>query len=74
MKSERHVKAVARVLIDVDVNSVWSGDCTFDQIYKQAEDSVRGLLTQRNGEAIAGLPKRVKSIEVVEVRVTETRQ
>lgn len=71
MKKTKRVKAITRVVIDVEADAVWGGDCTFDQIYKQAEDSIRGLLTSRNDVVLAEIPKRVKSIEVVEVRVTE---
>ncbi len=67
--SKRRVKAIVRVTLDVEADSVWNGDCTFEQIAKQAEDGVRGLLTQGNPLNAHELPRRIKSMEMVEVRV-----
>lgn len=74
MKSDKRVKAIARVVLEVEADGVWGGDCTFDQIYKQAEDGIRGLFTSRNGTILAEVPKRVKSITVVEVRVASLKE
>ncbi len=67
--SPRRVRAMVRVVLDVEADSVWGGDCSWDQIAKQAEDSVRGLLTNGNPLCLKEIPHRIKSFEVVEVKV-----
>lgn len=68
---KQRVKAVVRVTVDIEDDSVWGDDCTFAQIAKQAEDGVRGLLTSGNELALKGLNRRIRSLEFVEVRVVK---
>lgn len=68
MSNER-VRAIVRVVIDVDSDSVWGSDTTWDQIAKQAEDGVRGLLTNNNPLTLKNIPLSIKSLQVVEVIV-----
>lgn len=67
------VKAVVRVVIEVEADSVWSSDTTWDQIEKQAEDSVRELLTNLNPLTVKDIPKRIVSLQVLEVKVRKER-
>lgn len=71
MTTTSRVRATVRVVLDVEADSVWSGDTTWDQIAKQAEDDVRGLLTTNNELLLREIPKRIKSLRTVEVIVTE---
>lgn len=68
--SKKRVRAVVRVTMDIEADSVWGGDCNWDQIAKQAEDEVRGLLTSGNPLRLPGIPRRIKSLEVVQVIVS----
>jgi len=56
--------------MDVEADSVWGSSTTWDQISKQAEDGVRGMFLNGNKHAMQEIPHRIKSLEVVEVRVT----
>lgn len=66
---EGRVKATVRVVMDVEADSVWGSGTTWDQISKQAEDGVRGLLTSGNKFLSEQIPRRIKSLEVVHVVV-----
>lgn len=68
------VRATVRVMLDVEADSVWSSDTTWDQITKQAEDGVRGLLTGGNKLCLEDIPRRIKSLEVVEVKVSKEKR
>lgn len=60
----KRLKAVVRVEIDIEADSVWSSDASFEQVEKQAIIDIRGVLTQpefTNG--------KIRSMKVVEVRV-----
>ncbi len=52
---------------------MWSSETTWDQISKQAEDNVRGLLLNGNKLTLPEISHRIKSLEVVEVRVTHEK-
>ncbi len=67
--SKKRVRAVVRVIMDIDSDSVWGDDCSFLQIAKQAEDGIRGLLTNGHALALKTLPRRIRSLEMVEVIV-----
>ncbi len=67
--SETKVRAIVRVVMEVDSNSVWSGSTTWDQISKQAEDAVRGLLTGGNELALKDLQWLIKSLKFVGVKI-----
>ena len=67
--SKKRVRATVRVVMDVEAGSVWGDDCTWEQIAKQAEDGVRGLLTNDNDLSLKDIPKRIRSLEIVEVIV-----
>jgi hypothetical protein len=67
--NKRRVKAIVRVVMDVEADGVWGGDCNWDQIAKQAEDSVRGLLTNGNELTLKEIPRRIRGLDVVEVVV-----
>lgn len=67
--SNIRVRAVVRVIAEIEADSVWGGDTTWEQIAKQAEDGVRGLLTNNNAAALAGLTRRIRSLEFVGVNV-----
>lgn len=72
--SNKRVRAVVRVILDVESESVWASDTTFDQITKQACDDVRGLLTSGNDLALKNLTRRIRGLEVVEVKVAAEDQ
>lgn len=63
------VRATVQVVLEVEADAVWSTDTTWDQIAKQAEDSVRGLLTNNNDLTLKEIPRRIKSLQVVEVKI-----
>jgi hypothetical protein len=63
------VRAVVQVVLDVEAGDVWSTDTSWDQIAKQAEDSVRGLFTHGNELAMKDIPRRIKKLRVTEVLV-----
>jgi len=63
------LKAVVRVVLDVEADSVWSDNTTFQQISNQSCDDVRGMLTNGNILALKDLPRRIKSLEMVEVKI-----
>ena len=67
--SKGRVRAVVRVVLDVEADSVWGTETTWDQIARQAEDGVRGLLTNGNALALKELPRRIKSLQMIEVKV-----
>ena len=67
------VKATVRVVLDIEAHGAWGSDWTCDQIAKQAEDSVRGLLTNNNELTLKEIPKRIRSLEVVEVIVRKEK-
>lgn len=67
--SNTSVKAIAKVVLEIEASGVWSGDSTFDQIYRQACESVKGLLSSESDVILRSIPKRVSSVEIVEVRV-----
>lgn len=71
--NKNRVKATVRVVLDIEADGVWGSDCTCDQIAKQAEDNVRGLLIHGNELALAKIPKRISSLEVVEVIVRKEK-
>ncbi len=50
---KKTVKATVRVVVDVEADSTWSSDTSFDQISSQAEE----------------IPRRIRSIEFISVRV-----
>lgn len=63
------IKAVVRVVLDVEADSVWSGETTWNQVAEQAANGVRGLFTNSNIHTLKDIPRVVKNIEVVEVKV-----
>ena len=67
----KRVRATVRVVMDVEADSVWTSETTWDQISKQAEDSVNGLLLNGNSLTLKEIPKRIKSLKVIEVNVRE---
>ncbi len=67
--SDKRVMAVVRVTMDVEADSVWTADTTWEQIAKQAEDSVRGVLTNNNPLSLVHLPRRISNLQMVEVKV-----
>ena len=70
MPSEGRVRAIVRVVMDVEADSVWGSGTTWDQIAKQAEDGVRGMLTNGNKYITSeDIARTIRSLEVVEVRV-----
>ncbi len=69
--SKKRVKAIVRVVLDIEDDSVWGGDCTFEQIAKQAEDGVKGLLTNGNALALKDLNLKIRSLDMLEVRVVK---
>lgn len=72
--SSNRLRAVVRVVMDVEDDSVWSGDTTFDQVAKQAQEGVQGLLMNGNILCLKDLPRRIKSLEVIEVRVIKEQK
>ncbi len=66
---KKTVKATVRVVVDVEADSTWSSDTSFDQISSQAEDGVRNLLTGGNKLLAEEIPRRIRSIEFISVRV-----
>ena len=68
--AEKRVRATVRVTMDVEADSVWGSDTTWEQIYKQAEDGVCGLLTNGNELALKNLNRRIKNLQVVQVVVS----
>jgi hypothetical protein len=69
--AEGRVRAVVKVILEVEADSVWSSNTTWDQIAGQAEDSVRGLLTSGNALAMRTLPQRIMSLQMVEVKIRQ---
>ena len=69
--SKNRVRATVRVVLEIESDSVWGSDTTFDQIEKQAVDSVRGLLTNSNPLSLSEIPRRIRSLETIEVKVTK---
>lgn len=67
--SNKRLRAVVRVVLEVESDSVWSDSTTFEQVSKQACDDVRGLLLNGNLITLGQLPRRIKSLETVEVIV-----
>lgn len=67
--SNQRVRAMVRVVLDIEADSVWGDNCSWSQIAKQAEDSVRGLLMNGNPLCLKEIPHRIKSFEMVEVKV-----
>jgi hypothetical protein len=74
MAERKRVKAIVRVVLDVEAGGVWGGECNWDQIARQAEDSVRGLLTNSNKLSAAEIPRRIRALEMTEVRVVPESQ
>jgi len=66
---EKRLRAVVRVTMDVEAGSVWGSDTSWEQIEKQAIDGVRGLLMNGNVLALKDLPRKIRGLEMVEVRV-----
>lgn len=56
-----NVRSTARVVLtlEIDVPDVWGGDCTADQLFKQAVDSALGRVRNGNlaGARVIGEPK-----------------
>lgn len=71
---KKRVRAVVRVVLDIEADSVWDDECSWAQIARQAEDSVRGLLTNGNPLSLKEIPHRLKSFEMVEVKVRPERK
>ena len=69
MSDTKRLRAVVRVTMDIESSSVWGSSTSWDQISKQAIDNVRGLLTQGNPLTLPEIPRRIHSLEMVEVRV-----
>lgn len=67
--SANRIRAIVRVVLEIEADSVWSGDTTWAQIEKQAIDGVTGLLTQSNPLTLKTIPHRIKSLEMVEVKI-----
>jgi hypothetical protein len=61
------VKATVRVVMDVEDDSVWGSDTTWEFIVKDAENGVRNVLTQGNELALKALQRRIKSVQMVSV-------
>lgn len=70
-KKNRRVRAKVQVLMEVEADSVWGGDTSWDQIAKQAEDGVHGLLMNGNALALKDLPQRIISLKMISVTVKE---
>lgn len=71
--SNHRVKATVRVVLDIEADSVWGSDCTFEQIEKQAISDVHGLLLNDNPLCLKTLCKRIKTLETIEVRVIKEK-
>jgi hypothetical protein len=69
---KRQLKAIVRVVLEVEDDSTWSADTNFDQIAKQAEDGVRGLLTSGNNLLAGEISRRIRGIQMVSVRVFDS--
>lgn len=67
----KRVRAVVRVVLEVEADSVWSTDTTWEQISKQACDSVKGLLSSGNELALRSLWHRIKGMTMIEVKVRQ---
>ena len=37
-------RAIATVILEIDVGSSWGNDCTIGQVYKQAKDTAEGVV------------------------------
>jgi hypothetical protein len=69
MAKKRRVRAIVTVVLEVESGSVWTGDTSFDQIAKQAEDGIEGMLLSGNDLALKDLPRRIQSVKMTGVRV-----
>ena len=70
MPSEGRVRAIVRVVMDVEADSVWGTGTTWDQIAKQAEDGVRGMLPNGNKYITSeDIARKIRRLEVIEVQV-----
>ncbi len=64
------VRAVVRVVVDIEADSVWSGTTTFDQIKDQASSGVINMLQSGNELMLKDIPRRVHAVELLSVTVT----
>lgn len=73
--SESKVRASASVQVTVEVkaDSVWGGDCTLDQVHKQARDDIETQLRQVQ-DALREGNIRVTSIGPVKTIITREEQ
>lgn len=39
-------KAHVRVLLEINLPDTWGGDCLLSQVYKQAKDSAKNIISQ----------------------------
>lgn len=56
------VTAIVQLTLEVQVSSSWGGDCSMDQVFKQARDEAVGSINAALGSAREGLQSRIKIV------------
>lgn len=59
---ETGVTATVQLTLEIKVNSSWGGDCSMDQVFKQARDEAVGAINNALGEARQSLQNRIKIV------------
>ena len=65
------VKAIVRVILDIESDSVWGDSTSWKQVVDDAEIGVKNVLSSGNDLALKGLIRRIRSVEMVEARVVK---
>jgi hypothetical protein len=69
-RTKRSAHAIVVVTLDVEVDSSWGGDCTVDQVHKQAADEATGTLRfifQEANKSTSGCTRKVRVREIPKV-------
>lgn len=65
---ETGVTAIVQLTLEVQVSSSWGGDCSMDQVFKQARDEAVGAINNALGEARQSLQNRIKIVGTPSVK------
>lgn len=59
---ETGVSATVQLTLEVQVSSSWGGDCSMDQVFKQARDEAVGAINTALNGARESLQNRIKIV------------
>lgn len=64
---ETGVTATVQLTLEIKVGSGWGGDCSMDQVFKQARDEAVGAINNALSQARADLQNRIKIVDTPKI-------